>query len=119
MSDTTIDAGTVPRPRAGVVMVPVGDEAVLLDERSGDLHALDPLATLMWQCFDGSSSLGEIVLDVAEVFAVEQGQALRDLLQLVADLGTRGLLEGTGVEVEHPDHADPAWGGLLRNPPDP
>lgn len=101
-------------------MVPVADEAVLLDERTGALHALDSLATLMWQCFDGTASIGEIAVDVADIFSVEELAALRDLLQLTSDLAARGLLDGTGPDSAPADGIDdPMASGFLRNPPDP
>lgn len=31
----------------------VGDERILLDERTGRLHLLDRIGALIWQCLDG------------------------------------------------------------------
>lgn len=101
-------------------MVPVAEEGVLLDESTGSLHALDSLATLIWRCFDGVASLGEIAVDVAEVFSVDESAALNDLLQLTSDLSGRGLLDGTDPVSTAPAPTDDSVAsGFLRNPPDP
>lgn len=114
-----IDENTVPRPRRGVVMVPVADEAVLFDERTGDVHALDSLATLMWQCFDGAATIGEIAVDVADVFSVTERAALNDLEQLTVDLAARDLLDGMGSAPASDRVDDSTDSGFLPNPPDP
>lgn len=89
-----IDESLVPRVRRDVAAVELDGEAVLLDG-TGTVHTLNPTATLVWQCLDGTSSLREIIDDLAWVFD-EAGRAsiADDVVALAQDLGRKGLLEG-------------------------
>lgn len=84
----------VPRPRGDLSSVEVDGEAVVYTPRGG-VHRLDRLATVLWRCFDGTTSLRELADDLADVFADEHLARLRgDLLVYARDLGRAGLLDG-------------------------
>lgn len=108
---------TTPAPAAHVVAVEVGDELVLLDEDRQTLHALDAVASLLWRCFDGRSTVGEIATDVAESFGIERDRAVEDVAALVRTLELKGLL-GAGAADPDLDRNEPAE-RQIRNPPDP
>ncbi|MGQ0668351.1 MAG: HPr-rel-A system PqqD family peptide chaperone, partial [Actinomycetota bacterium] len=51
-------------------IVDLDQEAVIYDERSGDLHHLNPTATLVFQLLDGSATIRELSADIAEAFGL-------------------------------------------------
>lgn len=109
----------IPGSADGVVGVPVADEMVLLHEPTQALHALDPVATILWQCFDGASSIAEIARDAAEAFGISHATAAADIGHLVDSLLGLGLVElagDGGRAAGSPSVTDPT---RLRNPPDP
>jgi hypothetical protein len=82
----------VPVPRDDVQTFPVDGEAVLLDEASGRLHLLNPTGALVWACFDGSSSIGEIVSDISDELVVPRDVVLADTVAISRDVADQGLL---------------------------
>lgn len=99
-----IDDSFVPRARAGVASVVLDGEAVLLDEDTSAMHTLNPTATLVWDCFDGTGSIAEIVDDLVEAYPMDRAVVARDVLDLARQLGRQGLLEGVAPEVPPDDH---------------
>lgn len=93
-----IGLGFVPRPGLLVEAMPVGSEMVLVDSGSGMVHALDPVAALVWQCFDGRSTLEEIAVDLAEGFDAPFEVVSQDLLGMVRKAGCAGLLQGVAED---------------------
>lgn len=75
-----LDAWSVPKVRSTVVSVELDGETVLLDEVTGAVCMLSPVATVTWACFDGSSALGEVAADLADGFHAdaEQGSSRRE-----------------------------------------
>ncbi len=111
---TVVDGLTpdaVPTPSPGVQTVAIGDETVLVDEHTGHAEVVNHTASIVWQCLDGRSSLGEIATDLADVFGVDQKVVLADVLSLVTSLAMLHYLvddtsepEGaTEVPVRTPD----------------
>jgi PqqD family protein of HPr-rel-A system len=89
-----IDETFVPRLRSHIASVVVDDEAVIYDEESGSVHLLNPSASILWQCFDGSSTLAELISDVCEAFQIDDAAARRDVMEVARSIGGLGLLEG-------------------------
>lgn len=82
-----------PRPRGDVTTVEVDGEAVVHAPNTG-VHRLDTIATVLWRCFDGDTSLHELAEDLVDVFADEDPSRLSaDLLAYTRDLGRAGLLD--------------------------
>ncbi|QNN52161.1 PqqD family protein [Nocardioides mesophilus] len=48
--------------------VEVDGETVVYDSRSGSLHLLDPVGSLIWAALDGVTTLGEVSDELARVF---------------------------------------------------
>ncbi|HEY3674068.1 MAG TPA: PqqD family protein [Acidimicrobiia bacterium] len=82
-------------PRASVRAVEVDDGSVLVDEEQGGMLPLNPTATLIWQCFDGSSTLAEICTDLAEGLGAPYEAVLHDTTAVTVGLVARGLLADT------------------------
>ena len=87
-----VDGSFVPVPAPRVGTVNVDDEAVLVDESSDVLVPLNPMAALVWACFDGTSSLGEICADLAEGLGFPFETVLRDVVDV-----TRRLVGAEGI----------------------
>ena len=79
--DRVIDEGFVPERSPHAYAVEIDGEAVVLDERANRLHLLNTTATLLWSCFDGTSTLGEICTLVAEAVGVPAAQVLSESLR--------------------------------------
>jgi hypothetical protein len=105
MRATEIGRSFVPKRSDAAYTVELDGEAVVLDEARNRLHHLNPTATLVWACFDGSGTIDEIASDLASAFASAPNDVATDVLDLAHQLGAEGLLEG----VEHePDDGAPA-----------
>jgi thiol-disulfide isomerase/thioredoxin len=99
-----IDSSFVPQLRAEVAVLEVDGEAVILDERSWELHWLDQYGAIVLKCFDGSGTLDELSADIADVFDADPEVVRNDVLGTARRLGGAGLLEGVAKDPE-PDHA--------------
>lgn len=99
----SLDGTFVPRPRPSVAGLELDGDTVLLDAETGGAHRLDPVASVVWSCFDGSGSLDEIVDDLSAEFAADRERVLQDVVTLARLLGEEGLLEGVAPSpVPHP-----------------
>jgi hypothetical protein len=92
-----IDVSFTPRRAASAFTVELDGEAVLLDEDLNRLHHLNVTATVVWSCFDGSGSIGEIAHDLAAAFDSPPETMTADVLTLARVLGAQGLL----ADVDH------------------
>ena len=86
---------TKPKVREDLTVVELDGEAVIYDEVSGELHHLNPSATVVFGLFDGTATLRQLAAEVAEAFDVPADQIEAQLRDLVAEFGKRGLLNGT------------------------
>jgi hypothetical protein len=92
-----------PVPRNTVAAVELDGEALLYDRTTGSLHVLDRLATIVWRCFDGTVTLRQLAVELAEEFRADETLVEEDLVALAVRLGKGGLLEGV---VGDPDVID-------------
>lgn len=90
----------VARPRSTVAAAVLDDEAVLFDEATGRLHTLDRIATVVWECLDGSARLRDIASELAHAFGADSAVVEADVLGLVRALGRQGVLEGVAADPE-------------------
>jgi thiol-disulfide isomerase/thioredoxin len=99
-----IDEGFVPRVRPDVIFVELDGELVITaclndDDQQFDTHWLDRIASVIWRCFDGQSSLGDLADDLSKAFDADRDTVLRDVVSLTRTLGEGGLLEGVARRV--------------------
>jgi len=113
-----LHGASTPRPRPGLASVELDGERVVLDEASGALHLLDPVASVVWSCLDGSATIDELVVDLAAGFGADADEVGADVLGLVRRLGGLGLLEGVAADGGTADGAA-ADGGTDPVPPGP
>jgi hypothetical protein len=100
---TLKDGGGEQAPVAAswVATVELDGEAVLLDERNGTLHHLDPVATVVWARFDGVVTLDELARELSDGFGAEPARVRDDLLAFARQLRAQRLLApGSGVTTE-------------------
>ena len=62
-----------PRARPDLTVVELDGEAVIYDEISGDLHRLNPTATIVFSFLDGSATLEELAGDLAGAYGSARG----------------------------------------------
>ena len=66
--------------------------SVAVDPRSGQAHALTPVATAIFERCDGSMAVGEIVGEIVEIFDCTRAQAEQDVPAFLSDLSDRDLI---------------------------
>jgi peroxiredoxin len=106
-SAADIDGAFAPLPRSDVTAVVLDGEAVVLAEGASSAHYLDELATLVWNTFDGGSTIDELAEDFADVFSADIAVVRDDIVNLTQNIGRAGLLEG--VAYEPPAEPSFAW----------
>lgn len=85
------------KPRAreeGLTVAHLDREAVIYDERSGDLHHLNPTATLVFQLLDGSATIKELSADIAGAYGLAAEEVEGQVRALVRRFRRAGLLDG-------------------------
>ena len=88
----TIDGDFVPRRRVDVAATTLDREAIIHDRAR--LFHLDPIATVVWECCDGTVSVDALSSELGAAFRIDAGTARRDVLAAVRALATDGLLAG-------------------------
>ena len=81
-----------PRVREDLTVVELDGEAVIYDEESHDLHHLNPTATLVFGLCDGTSTMKQMSLDIAEAFEVPVDEVEPEVRALIRRFRTSGLL---------------------------
>lgn len=89
-----IGLGFAPRRKPSITSVELDGEAVLYAPGAG-MHKLDRIATVLWNCLDGSVTVGELVEDLDGVYPdADADRIAADVLACVRQLGQQGLLAG-------------------------
>ena len=93
-----IDGSFVPR-RSPVASVELDGETVLAGGRGQATYfRLDPVASLVWSCFDGSGSAEEIARDLAAELRAPADVVRDDVVALSRTLGELCFLEGVACD---------------------
>ena len=102
MGDPSVDLDAQATPARGdhVYTVVLDGEAVLLDERENRLHLLNHTATLLWQLYDGVTTLAQLAEEISDELALERDHereaVLDDLVAVTRHLAEEGLLAHDG-----------------------
>lgn len=86
-------AAVKPKVREDLAVVEIDGEAVIYDERTGDLHLLNPTATIVLGLCDGTATVKEFSSDIAGAFGMPAENVERQVRTLLRDLRKAGLLE--------------------------
>jgi len=92
-----------PRVRDDLTVVELDGEAVIYDDRNGDLHRLNPTATLVFSLLDGSSTVDELARDLGEAYSEPVGEIGGQLRSLVLRFGDSHLLVGSEPRIDESD----------------
>jgi PqqD family protein of HPr-rel-A system len=85
--------------RADVTVTELDGEAVIYDERSGDLHHLNGSATLVLGLCDGSTTLEEMSIAIAEAFERPLREVSAQVSGVLAQLSGAGVIEDVRGEI--------------------
>jgi Coenzyme PQQ synthesis protein D (PqqD) len=75
----------------------LGEEAAILDMRSGKYYGLDPIGARVWKLLDQPKSVEELRAAILEEYKVEPAECENDLLLLLETLRTEGLVKTCDV----------------------
>ena len=70
---------TKPRVRQDLTIVELDGEAVIYDGASGDLHHLNPTATLVLGLCDGTATGRQLATDIAEAYGLPRERVVADV----------------------------------------
>lgn len=73
-----------PKVRGDLTVVELDGEAVIYMEESGDLHHLNPTATIVFGLCDGTTTMREIAKEISDAFGVPVDEVevqVRDLIR--------------------------------------
>ena len=87
-----MDTDARPRPRPEVAAVPLDDDLVVHDSRTGENYLLNGTAAHIWSLCDGARTATDIAQRVASAYAVDYRQALDDVQTLIRRLHDARLL---------------------------
>ncbi|MGH2746660.1 MAG: HPr-rel-A system PqqD family peptide chaperone [Actinomycetota bacterium] len=82
-----------PRVRDDLAVVELDGEAVVYDEDGGQLHHLNPTATVIFQMCDGTATVKEFSADIAEAYGLTATEIERQVRALLREFRKSGLLE--------------------------
>jgi hypothetical protein len=89
-----IDLDHAPRRRRDLIEVVMDGEAIIYEPDGRAKHQLNPLATALWHCIDGSVTVRQLCEDLTDGLDRDLDQVQEDLLGYVRQLGADGLLVG-------------------------
>jgi hypothetical protein len=92
-SEMSLKAGEgYPQRRLNLVCRIIEGETVILNREAGVLHRLNPTASFIWECCDGTTDVDDIVTRVANAYDVDFVTCRKDVSEIVAKLESLNLL---------------------------
>ena len=88
-------------------------ESVIYHFRTGEVHRLDRIGSIVWNLLDGQTTVDELVPDLAAAFDVDSEVVLGHVGHLLDELSRASLLAAGSVPLP------PSHPRLLTNPPSP
>lgn len=89
----TVPMSYVPRKRADVLELDMGDGFILYNHDSSLVHHLNPSASVIWQLCDGEATVEELGKEVAEEYGLDVAKTRQELATLLSELDALGLVE--------------------------
>jgi len=100
-----------------VSWVDVDGAVVVHRHRTGGAFLLDPMASVLWQCLDGESSLTDVFADIAEVVGVDTATVAGDCLPVVQSWLRAGIaLDVAALATPAPEPTIRTWRRLVDPP---
>ncbi len=85
-----------PKIREGLTVVELDGEAVIFDERTSDLHHLNPTATIVFGLCDGSATIADISKDISQAFGMPAEEVEGQVRTLIRQFRKAKLLDPAG-----------------------
>jgi hypothetical protein len=85
-------AAIKPKARDDLAVVELDGELVIYDEEQGNLHHLNPTASLVFSLFDGSATVKEHARDIANVYGMPIEEIEQQIRALIRQFRKSGLL---------------------------
>lgn len=82
-----------PQIKEGLPQSELEGALAVYDVAGEQLMILNASARSVWECCDGTGTVGEIVSDIVDVFGVEAATVRSQVVELLIDWSGRGLLE--------------------------
>lgn len=86
------------KPAESVMVRSMGDEAVLLDVRTGSYFGLNAVGYRVWLLLESGNTVAQVSDQIAAEFDVTREQAEGDVRALVTQLGDKGLVAAAAGE---------------------
>lgn len=83
-----------PKTRQDLTVVELDGEAVIYDDESGELHHLNPTATVVFSLLDGTATVKELSADIADAFQQPALEVEKQVRTLLREFRKVNLLEG-------------------------
>ena len=92
--ESLVTGSTLPRRRLLTARA-AGQDTLVSDPDSGQVHFLNAAATLVWDCCDGQTTAAACIARLRAAFAVPpDADVAADIQAVLSDLEKRGLLAG-------------------------
>ena len=86
------DHSSRPRVADDVAWALVDNEVVAFEAMGPAVHLLSASAAMLWQCFDGTTTISELASDVAAAFQLSGDRALADVSNFTLEMLALRLL---------------------------
>lgn len=81
-----------PKIRSDVTVQHVGDESLVLDMKSGQIHQLNTTAAWILEQCDGERAIDSIIKEFAEIFSLDPEVAGNDVNAVIEQLNQAGVI---------------------------
>jgi hypothetical protein len=95
-SHTAVSVDSVVSTSKDIVFSNLADEVVILDLKSGVYHGLEAVGARVWELMAEPRPLREVRDVLLDEYDVDAGQCESDLLRLIEELKSHGLVEIRG-----------------------
>lgn len=76
-----------------LVSAQLDDEVVMMDAEQGTYYGLNETSGMIWQLLEQPSAVETVVAQLLKTYEVERAQCEREVLVLLEDMRTRGLIK--------------------------
>ena len=70
----------------------IDGEVVIITNDGSHIHMLNETATLIWNCSNKRTSIGQIITEMCEQYDVDEDTASRDVLETIKSLSEKNLI---------------------------
>jgi pyrroloquinoline quinone biosynthesis protein D len=89
---TEISVASRPTRQEGLWLRESGDETVLLDRSTSQMHVLNETALALWQLCDGETTVEEMLTAAGNLFDADADELEHDVLDALTAMRDRGII---------------------------